>query len=267
MDEAALTEENFYTSYEVMLFNRVVNELLLIDYALSSESNSTELQKHSPIKTDRLNNIWTNLNNILKNEKKEAERILPSSELKNFQEVLFILVSIIDEFFVRKEKNISEYWSNNLFEHLYFNTRTAGSRIFEKLEEMIENKTHKKRNIVYLYLMSLTFGFRGKYYGDSFEDVINNYKRSLFGIIFNKSAYQFESQHYCALSDSIDSLEDKKTNPIQLSNNSIIYKTCFILIFIYIIGSYGIIYSKKTQLETKFEKINNSLEYIQKWIY
>ncbi len=251
-----LTEQNFYNSYEVIIFNKMMTELFQLELSISMQSKADGNNDNNNI-----NNVWSTLNFIISKEKQEAETILSATDLKNFEEVLFIIVSIIDEFFVRKEKHISEYWSKNLFEYAYFNTRNSGDVFFERVSEIIENKVLKKKSILYAYLMAMCYGFRGKYFGKENEKLIHNFKRIIYGIIFEKNSISENSRTKYNFTEKTETIEKRS---ITLSNNVFRYKISILIILLYIFGSYFVFYKTKINLDNQYEKINNSMEYILK---
>lgn len=254
--------DNFFDTFEVMLFNKVASELLLLEKVLQITKNSSN-EKDENLSSSKISVIWSSLNQLIISEKQEAEKNFSQSEMKNFSEVLFIMVSMIDEFFIRKDKGIAEFWSKNLFEVAFFNSRSSGSTIFERIEDIIENRVEKKRSVIFVYLLSLSLGFRGKYYGINKEKEIANYKRTLYSIIFQKSANSMDLMNNSFLSNNVDSgnLYNDKSS---LVNNGKTYKISFILIVVYLILSYALYYNKQMPLEKIYNRLNTSLEFIEK---
>ena len=244
------TESEIFDSYEVKLFNVINLELLLIEKVLefNSVKKNDEGLKNEILK-EKISSIWSNLNTIIVTEKNETEKKFSQTELRNFNEALYIIVSFIDEFFIRREGFVSEYWNKNLFESLYFNSRKSGEQFFEKIDESLQSKNEQNKSLLFVYLLAISLGFKGRYYGLENENEILYYKRSLYSTIFNKSLYSFGADNYNYLSNINDFDDNIIIEGVGLTKNRKYYYFAFFLIFIYLIYTFMFFYYKKSHLE------------------
>lgn len=264
MNIQTFRENSFFDSLEVKIFVRISSELMLLEKVLEINKSSANNGVSEGALLEQISAIWSILNNLIVNEKKEAEHNLSQNELKSIIEVIFVLVSMIDEFFMRKEKAIADFWNKNLLEFQYFNTRSSGNTFFDKLDVAFQNPADKNKSVLFVYLLSLNMGFKGKFFGVEKEKEIIFYKRSLYSIIFNKNAYLVNNELGSYLSNNFVLENQDAFNGVRLANNRFIYYMTFILMIIYILSTYFVFYRKEFTLNEVYKNLNNSLEFIEK---
>ncbi len=111
-------------------------------------------------------------------------------------EMFYLITVFADEVFigVKWEKGLK--WEDYLLEEKIFKSHIAGIKIFENITKIIENGKGGVPSISSIYLLSLIFGFKGKYmHGDS-EGKVNGFKEKLYSLIYKSGKNFFEKLHY-----------------------------------------------------------------------
>lgn len=88
-------------------------------------------------------------------------------EQRDYLKILYAACAITDEqlLFDTDWEQAGLWQSNYLLEHSFFGTDIAGSRFYEYIDEILEDraKVSNQSDLAAVYLISLTLGFKGKY--------------------------------------------------------------------------------------------------------
>ncbi|MDH5387812.1 MAG: DotU family type IV/VI secretion system protein [Gammaproteobacteria bacterium] len=102
----------------------------------------------------------TNLMSLLDKSKTMSEEYAISSEM--LEQAKFPVVAFVDELFLCSNWAYKSEWKTNTLQRLCFNTTSAGSAFYDRLNEL--NKFGPDRDIREIYALCLGLGFRGKYF-------------------------------------------------------------------------------------------------------
>lgn len=105
------------------------------------------------------------------------QQLKKSDNNHDIENGIYLQVVLTDELFLKKE---IEGWENKMLEHQIFNTQNAGERIQNDLQQMIHHPLDYDRNMIYLYFLILSFGFKGKFT----ESTLKKYKDHLSKMLF-----------------------------------------------------------------------------------
>ena len=78
------------------------------------------------------------------------------AEQKN---TVYLQVVLTDELCL--EKDIAG-WRDHMLEHQLFNTQHAGDQMVESLDKIIKDPFNYTKDLIYVYFLTLSFGFKGK---------------------------------------------------------------------------------------------------------
>jgi len=78
-------------------------------------------------------------------------------------------------------------WMSKLLESRIFHSHVAGELLFEKLDGLLRERNPAHRSLATVYLMVLSLGFKGKYYGKD-RGQLRHYRQELFTFIFRRDA-------------------------------------------------------------------------------
>ena len=113
------------------------------------------------------------------------------------------MVALADEIFVHTEWEGQKEWVSDLLEARLFQTHTAGQVFFEKVDRLLREQNPVNRSLASVYLMALSLGFEGKYYGRADRGELARYRRRLFAFICRRepnlddeSRYVFPEAYY-----------------------------------------------------------------------
>jgi type VI secretion system protein ImpK len=120
-----------------------------------------------------------------------------------YKEAQYVMVALADDIFLHMEWEGQRAWDSNLLEAKLFRTHAAGQIFFEKLDRLLREQNPVHRDLAAIYLMALSLGFKGKYYGMDDRGKLARYRRQLFVFIFDrepelddKTRYVFPEAYY-----------------------------------------------------------------------
>jgi type VI secretion system protein ImpK len=108
-------------------------------------------------------------------------------EQRRFREVLYVMVALADEVFLRLEWLGKEYWSAHLLEEYAFYSHDAGTRFFENVEQLLSSRDPMRADVAMVYYMALALGFRGRYQDLGSSTRIEHYQNQLFTSLFQRN--------------------------------------------------------------------------------
>ncbi len=167
--DLTIYEKNIDSKYKELIENNKVEE------------KNAELQNFNLFLKDIWNEIYKSIVNYI-SENISQDKITN----KSYSEYQYAMISLTDEFFLRKNNEISDFWQNNTLEYNFYGTRSSGSIIFDKIEKIINENDVFNSELAYVYLIILGLGFKGKYQITSNEDKTKYYQKELYRI-FNSS--------------------------------------------------------------------------------
>jgi type VI secretion system protein ImpK len=175
----------------VALFQQFTSELInLKQQALApepSESTTLDLQPESEggpaVLVSRANAIWNRVLVLLDQQTIAATRVAGPGGLEFHREAIYVMAVLADEVFVHSEWEGRDYWLNHLLEARLFQTHAAGEIFFRRLETLLRREDEAAAELATVYLMALSLGFRGKYWGAAHEPILDSYRARLFSFI------------------------------------------------------------------------------------
>jgi type VI secretion system protein ImpK len=104
------------------------------------------------------------------------------------------MAALADETFLRLEWPGRDYWTNHLLETQLFDSHNAGEEFFMRMDRLLDQPERSYTDIYAVYLMALSLGFRGKYWGVEDGGRIEAYRRRLFVRIYRRRLELFAGQ-------------------------------------------------------------------------
>ena len=84
-------------------------------------------------------------------------------EGKVVQEAKYALVAWVDEIFINSKWLGSKAWQASPLEVKIFDTREAGEKVFENIDELVNKNDSQRSDLLHVYLTILGLGFKGKF--------------------------------------------------------------------------------------------------------
>ncbi len=113
-----------------------------------------------------------------------------------YREAQYAMAALADETFLQLEWSGKEEWRANLLESKLFQSHVAGGRIFDRIDQLLETREPGCGEMAALYLLVLSLGFRGQYWGVDDQGQIARYRRELFALVFRRNPNLLqESKH------------------------------------------------------------------------
>ena len=103
-----------------------------------------------------------------------------------YKEAQYVMVALADEIFLHMQWEGQRAWVTNLLEAKIFRTHAAGQFFFEKLDRLLREQNPVYKDLAAVYLMALSLGFKGKYYGMDDRGKLARYRLQLFTFIYGR---------------------------------------------------------------------------------
>src|SRR5947209_1482638 len=103
-----------------------------------------------------------------------------------YKEAQYVMVALADEIFLHMPWEGQRAWVSNLLETKVFRTHAAGQFFFEKLDRLLREQNPVYKGLATVYLMALSLGFKGKYYGMDDRGKLARYRQQLFTFIYGR---------------------------------------------------------------------------------
>lgn len=108
-------------------------------------------------------------------------------EQKRFAEIQYVMAAMADEVFLSTEWASKDYWSTHLMEERLFGTHDAGTRFFANLDALLLHRDASRADVLLVYLMALSLGFRGKLRDVSDDAQIGHYRHQAYVTLFQRN--------------------------------------------------------------------------------
>ena len=176
--------ENFLFFYQ-----EIINLRQFIDshgQFISQETLDSQDSQPTQISAKRISDF---LCGILRNLTVQSTQISGAYATELHHEAEFVMAAWADEMFFHQVdwKGRSD-WKDNLLEARMFESYSAGTIFFEKLDILLKQEDRADRDLAKIYLLALKFGFEGKYRGSSSAKRLMDYRSRLFTFIMNREA-------------------------------------------------------------------------------
>lgn len=111
---------------------------------------------------------------------------------RKLEETKYIMIVLADEIFINMNWDGAKFWRFSLLEKQTFQSEVSGEKFFTLLDEHIEEIHSINEEIAFLYLMSLSLGFKGRYKGaENANEYISWYKDKLYSMLHKKPSRLF----------------------------------------------------------------------------
>jgi type VI secretion system protein ImpK len=130
--------------------------------------------------------VWQRLVSVLETQALNAGRSAGAYGAELYKEAQYVMAGLADEVFLRLDWEGREAWQGNLIEARLFQSHSAGEVLYQRLEGLLARRDPVWAEVAKVYLMALSLGFRGKYWGVDDAGQIDAYRRQLFTFIFQR---------------------------------------------------------------------------------
>jgi type VI secretion system protein ImpK len=124
---------------------------------------------------------------LMESQVQAVQRRGDPREQKRFAEIQYVMAAMADEVFLSLEWAGKDYWSTHLLEERMFGTHDAGSRFFENLDGLLQRRDATRADVLAVYLLALSLGFRGKLRGVSTDAQIAHYRNQAYVTLFQRN--------------------------------------------------------------------------------
>jgi type VI secretion system protein ImpK len=119
---------------------------------------------------------------------------------KTIEEAKYIMTVLADEVFINMRWDGAKFWRFSLLEKQLFKSEIAGEKFFNMLDEAMGNISEMNQELIFLYFMALSVGFKGKFRDlEKAEEYISWYKDKLYSLLHRKNTRLFYPGRYCLI--------------------------------------------------------------------
>lgn len=147
--------------------------------------------------------VWHRLVTLFQRQAITAWKNGGSYGAESYKESQYVMVALADEIFLHMEWEGQRAWGANLLESKIFRSHAAGQVFFENLDILLREQNPINRDLATVYLMALSLGFKGKYYGTDDRGKLAHYRHQLFTFIYGRepdlddeTRYVFREAYY-----------------------------------------------------------------------
>lgn len=140
----------------------------------------------------------------------EAQRAGGRYALDINHEAQYVMAALADETLLNFEWPGRGVWTSCLIEEALFDSRIAGDRIFERLDDLLRTRDPSRRDLALTYLLVLSLGFEGRYRGTDCLARMQAYRVALYRFCYGRDpdpadrARQISPQAYAfTVSDAV----------------------------------------------------------------
>jgi type VI secretion system protein ImpK len=147
--------------------------------------------------------VWNRLVTLFQRQAITAWNNGGSYGAETYKRAQYVMVALADEIFLQMKWEGQRAWVLNLLEAKIFRSHAAGQHFFDKLDRLLREQNPLDRDLAQVYLMALSLGFRGKYYGMDDRGTLARYRQQLFTFICGRepdlndeTRYAFPEAYY-----------------------------------------------------------------------
>lgn len=130
--------------------------------------------------------IWHRLVTLFQRQAIRAWNDGGSYGAEAYKDAQYVMVALADDIFLHLPWEGQRAWDSNLLEAKLFRSHAAGQNFFEKLDRLLREQNPNEVDLAAVYLMALSLGFKGKYYGVDDRGRLARYRRLLFTFIYGR---------------------------------------------------------------------------------
>ena len=173
-----------------------------------------------------------------------------------FEEALFVMAALADEFFLHLSWEGRDYWRDHLLESRFFGTHDAGDIFFKNLDHFLRTRDPMRRDLAEVYLLALGLGFQGKYRNEQDGGKLQSYRHHLYVFIYHQEPSSGQGEGRLLPEAYNFTLEEGQVKYLQDTRQwAFIFSTVFGFLFILSVG----VWKKVTfELEDVMERISQS---------
>ena len=196
---AETSEQLFLVEYFREFYAAVLQHRMHIEHSLApvAEEDSIQIREADILDEERVPGeepsqiapdlVQAQLIELLDAQLQAVQRRGDPREQKRFHEIRYVMAAMADEVFLSIDWIGKEYWSTHLLEERYFNTHDAGTRFFDNLDTLLQNRDATRADVLAVYLLAVSLGFRGKHRTVDSAAQIAHYRNQAYVTLFQRS--------------------------------------------------------------------------------
>jgi type IV/VI secretion system ImpK/VasF family protein len=131
--------------------------------------------------------IQSRLKKIWSEQTGKIVHLLDQTDTFQFKDAQYAMVSLTDEVFLTLPWSGQQLWQKYLLESQLFQSQSAGTQIFQKIDELLTKYDPSRRSLATVYLYTLALGFKGKLRDAENQSTIKIYQRRLYAFIHGRN--------------------------------------------------------------------------------
>ena len=203
----------------------------------------------------RANPVWQRLLTLLERQALVAGRQSGEYGTTLYSEAQYVMATLADEIFIHLAWEGGHGWSMNLLESKLFHTHNGGDLFYQKLDRLLKDRDPVYKDLAMVYLLALSAGFRGRFWGQEASPQLEDYRQQLFTFIYgHASNLEHESKHIFAQAYA-HTLDEGTTS--RLTDTRLWIVMLVVVILIVFVMSHGVWISLTSELHRLSQMILN----------
>lgn len=162
------------------------------DEAASANANQHPLEafRSAPVPVHAakaLEEIQERLKAVLSAQTNKVVHLLDQTDSLQFKDAQYAMAALADEIFLTLPWHGCDLWAKQLLESQLFQSQSAGTLIFKKIDDLLSKYDPSRKNLATVYFYVLALGFKGAYAEAEHQPILKNYEARLYAFIYGKN--------------------------------------------------------------------------------
>jgi type VI secretion system protein ImpK len=131
------------------------------------------------------NDAWCSLVRLLEVQSAESGRVGGAFTYEVYREAQYVMAALADEIFLNANWPGRENWP--LLEHKLFHSHASGEIFFQRIDQLLQDRSRSHSDLAMIYFQAIALGFRGKYRDHDERGELEQYRRRLFMQIYHRA--------------------------------------------------------------------------------
>jgi type VI secretion system protein ImpK len=129
---------------------------------------------------EKLKKVWAE-------QTSKIVHMLDQADSFQFKDAQYAMASLADEVFLTLPWSGQILWQKYLLESQLFQSQSAGTQIFQKIDDLLSKYDPSRKSLATVYFHILALGFKGKLRDAQDQFVLKTYERRLYAFIHGKN--------------------------------------------------------------------------------
>lgn len=134
-----------------------------------------------------LEEIQERLKAVFAAQTSKVVHLLDQTDSLQFKDAQYAMAALADEVFLSLPWHGRTLWAQQLLESQLFQSQTAGTVIFSRIDDLLSKYDPSRKNLAVVYFYVLALGFKGTYSEAENLPLLKNYEARLYAFVYGKN--------------------------------------------------------------------------------